>query len=75
MTKQMGAVPINRKTWDEAAYGGSKQVGGGDISQRQMGDGHRVQVAPGSYRSVRDAWPEHESRQMVHSIECTQQMG
>ncbi len=75
MTKQMGAVPINRKTWDEAAHGDAKQAGGGDCSQRQMGDEHTDQVVPGSYRSVRDAWPEHESRQMVQTFECTQQMG
>lgn len=75
MTKQMGAVPVNRKTWDEAANGGSKQVGGGNISQRQMGDGYRHPVAPGSYKTVSDAWPEHESRQIVYSSDCSVQMG
>lgn len=74
MTKQMGAVPINQKTWADAAHGNTRQHGGGDVSHRQMGDGYKPQVSPGSYKSLTEAWGGEDTRQMVYSSECTQQM-
>lgn len=75
MTKQMGAVPFNREDWRDAARQSDRQMGGNDIMQGQMGDNHGRYAPPGSYRDLRDSWPEEGSRQMVHTFDCTQQMG
>ncbi len=74
MTKQMGAVPINQKTWADAAHGNIRQHGSGNVSHRQMGDGHRRQVSPGSYKNLAEAWHEDDTRQHDNGYACTQQM-